>query len=590
MKRTPAKTMFALLLAVVLVLGLAAPALAANTMRSVQNLTGNGEAVECEKYNIDGYNYFKLRDLAKLLDGTNSQFNVDYDQAAKMMIVTTGVPYTTPNGTELQVGADLSASAMPSVQSLMIDGELCETLTAYNIGGNNYFQLRELGKTLGFYVHYDKATNTAIVDESEEDEAWDTGDASLDDPRNADGIGEKEILVVSFGTSFNDSRVATIGAVEAAMEKAFPGYSVRRGFTAQIVIDHIALRDDETIDNFTQALDRAVANGVKELYVQPTHLMNGFEYTDVTNELSLYQDKFDVIALGKPILTTDEDYDIVIEAITEATKQYDDGKTAICFMGHGTEADSNHVYADMQAKLTEKGYANYYVGTVEAEPSVYDVLEAVKAGGYEKVVLRPLMIVAGDHANNDMADLEDEESWASIFTAAGYEVECVLEGLGQLEAIQKLLVEHARDAENLVPKRDLADAGEMTAVDEVVEEGMTPVTGDKIADSSYKVEVKSRSSMFKVSNAVLTVKDGKMTLSFSTTKSYTWFFLGATDKIAGADLSEFQEGKLSDGAMTYTIPVEALDEGILCAAYSRNKDQWYARTLLVRYDSLEAIG
>ena len=410
MKRTPAKTMFALLLAVVLVLGLAAPALAANTMRSVQNLTVNGEAVECEKYNIDGYNYFKLRDLAKLLDGTNSQFNVDYDQAAKMMIVTTGVPYTTPNGTELQVGADLSASAMPSVQSLMIDGELCETLTAYNIGGNNYFQLRELGKTLGFYVHYDKATNTAIVDESEEDEAWDTGDASLDDPRNADGIGEKEILVVSFGTSFNDSRVATIGAVEAAMEKAFPGYSVRRGFTAQIVIDHIALRDDETIDNFTQALDRAVANGVKELYVQPTHLMNGFEYTDVTNELSLYQDKFDVIALGKPILTTDEDYDIVIEAITEATKQYDDGKTAICFMGHGTEADSNHVYADMQAKLTEKGYANYYVGTVEAEPSVYDVLEAVKAGGYEKVVLRPLMIVAGDHANNDMADLEDEES------------------------------------------------------------------------------------------------------------------------------------------------------------------------------------
>ena len=582
--------MFALLLAVVLVLGLAAPAMAATTMRSVQKLTVNGEAVECDKYNIDGYNYFKLRDLAKLLDGTNSQFNVDYDQAAKMMVVTTGVPYTTPNGTELQVGEDQSASAVPSVQSLMIDGEMREDLTAYNIGGNNYFQLRELGKALHFYVHYDVASKTMLVDESEEDEAWDTGDAGLDNPRNQDGIGEKEILVVSFGTSFNDSRRETIGAVEAAMEKAFPEMSVRRGFTAQIVIDHIALRDDETIDNFGEAIQRALDNGVKELYVQPTHLMNGFEYIDVMDELSRYQDRFDVLCLGDPILTTDEDFDVVIEAITEATKQYDDGKTAICFMGHGTEAESNHVYADMQAKLTEKGYANYYVGTVEAEPSVYDVLEQVKAGGYTKVVLRPLMIVAGDHANNDMADLEDEESWASIFTAAGYEVECVLEGLGQLPAIQKLLVEHARDAENLVPKRDLADAGDMTAVDEVVEEGMTPITGDKVADGEYKVEVKSSSSMFKVSNAVLTVKDGKMSLTFSTTKSYTWFFLGATDKIADADLSEFQEGKLSDGAMTYTIPVEALDEGILCAAYSRNKDQWYARTLLVRYDSLEAIG
>ena len=285
--------MFALLLAVVLVLGLAAPA------------------------------------MAQLLNGTSSQFNVDYDKAAKMMVVTTGVPYTTPNGTELQVGADQSATAVLSSQSLMIDGELVEGLTAYNIGGSNFFQLREMGKALHFYVHYDAATKTMLVDASEEDEAWDTGDAGLDNPRNQDGIGEKEILVVSFGTSFNDSRRETIGAVEAAMEKAFPGYGERRGFTAQIVIDHIALRDDETIDNFGQAIQRALDNGVKELYVQPTHLMDGFEYNDVKAELAEYADKFDVIALGAPILTTDEDYDIVIEAITEATKQYDDGKTAI---------------------------------------------------------------------------------------------------------------------------------------------------------------------------------------------------------------------------------------------------------------------
>ena len=444
MKRTPARTLFALLLAVVLVLGLAAPAFAETTMLSAQKLTVNGAAVECEKYNIDGYNYFKLRDLAQLLNGTASQFNVDYDKAAKQMIVTTGVPYTTPNGTELKVGADNSASAMPTIQTLVVDGEVRSDLTAYNIGGSNFFKLRDLGKVLHFYVHYDKATNTAIVDASEEDEAWDTGDAGLDNPRNQDGMGATEVLVVSFGTSFNDSRRLTIGAIEEAMEKAFPGYDVRRGFTAQIVIDHIALRDDEIIDNFGEALQRAVDNGVSYLLVQPTHLMDGFEYNDVKAELAEYADKFETIVLGDPLLTSDEDYDVVIEAITEATKQYDDGKTAICFMGHGTEAASNHVYADFQAKLTEKGFVNYFVGTVEAEPDVFDVLEQVKAGGYEKVVLRPLMIVAGDHANNDMADLEDEESWASIFTAAGFEVECVLEGLGQLPAIQDLLVEHLK--------------------------------------------------------------------------------------------------------------------------------------------------
>ena len=446
MRRTPARTVLTLLLAVVMLLGLAAPAFAAKTVLSKQKLTVNGANVECEKYNIDGYNYFKLRDLAELLNGTSSQFNVDYDSAAKQMLVTTGEAYTTPNGTELKAGVDNSASARLSPQTLVVDGEVVEGLTAYNIGGSNFFQLRELGKTLGFYVHYDEKTNTAIVDAADEDEDFTTGDASLDDPRNGDKIGEKELLVVSFGTSYNDSRRLTIGAIEKAMEEAFPELSVRRGFTANIVIDHIYKRDDEKIDDITEALERAVDNGVKELYVQPTHLMDGYEYNDVVKELEGYADKFDKLVIGKPILDTDEDYTVVIKAITAATKQYDDGKTAIVFMGHGTEADSNHVYADFQAKLTEKGYDNYFVGTVEAEPSVYDVLEQVKAGGYEKVVLRPLMIVAGDHAHNDMADLEDEESWASIFTAMGFEVECVLEGLGQLPAIQDLLVDHMQDA------------------------------------------------------------------------------------------------------------------------------------------------
>jgi len=280
--------------------------------------------------------------------------------------------------------------------------------------------------------------------EPEDGEDYTTGDASLDDPRNQDGIGETELLVVSFGTSFNDSRRLTIGAIEQAMEDAFPDWSVRRGFTAQIVIDHIQRRDGEVIDNMTQALDRAVDNGVKRLIVQPTHLMDGFEYSDVVNEVAQYADAFESVAIGRPLLSSDEDFRIVARAMKEATEQYDDGKTAICFMGHGTEAESNGVYARMQQVMTDAGYANCFVGTVEAAPSLDDVLNAVKAGGYERVVLQPMMIVAGDHANNDMAG-DGEDSWKSVFEREGYQVECVLKGLGEYEAVQQLLVDHVKD-------------------------------------------------------------------------------------------------------------------------------------------------
>ena len=282
------------------------------------------------------------------------------------------------------------------------------------------------------------------VEEADE-ENYDTGDASLDNPRNQDGIGEKELLVVSFGTSYNDNRRLTIGAIEEAMEAAFPEYAVRRGFTSQIIINHVKSRDGEVIDNVGEALDRAVANGVKELLVQPTHLMNGFEYNDLISEVAQYADAFDSISVGEPLLTSDEDFQIVLNTIVEATASYDDGKTAICFMGHGTEADSNGVYARMQQLLTEAGYANYYIGTVEAEPSVEDVLALVQAGDYERVILRPLMIVAGDHANNDMAG-DEGDSWKTIFEDAGYEVQCLVNGLGELEAIQNLLVAHAQAA------------------------------------------------------------------------------------------------------------------------------------------------
>ena len=299
---------------------------------------------------------------------------------------------------------------------------------------------------LGVLLSLTMASFAAADDAEEEDEEnYETGDASLDDPRNQDGIGEQELLVVSFGTSFNDSRRLTIGAIEGSLAESFPDWSVRRGFTSQIIIDHVLSRDGVAIDNVTEALNRAADNGVKTLVVQPTHLMDGFEYNDLVDELAGFADAFEAIAVGEPLLSSEEDFAAVAEAIAQATAEYDDGETAICFMGHGTEAESNGVYAKMQQVLSEAGYDNYFIGTVEAEPSVEDLLAAVQAGDYKRVVLRPLMIVAGDHANNDMAG-DEEDSWKSVFESAGYEVECVLSGLGELEAIRDLFVQHAQAA------------------------------------------------------------------------------------------------------------------------------------------------
>ena len=280
---------------------------------------------------------------------------------------------------------------------------------------------------------------------AEDDENYETGDATLDNPRNQDEIGEKELLVVSFGTSYNDNRRLTIGAIENALEEAFPDFSVRRAFTSQIIIDHVFQRDGEGIDNVTQALDRAVENGVKTLVVQPTHLMSGYEYNDLADELAEYADAFESIAMGVPLLDTDDDFLTVADALAKATEAYNDGETAICLMGHGTEAESNEVYAKMQTVMDKAGHENIFIGTVESTPSVEDVLAMVQAGNYKKVVLRPMMIVAGDHANNDMAG-DEPDSWKSIFEAAGYEVTCVVEGLGSLGEIQSLIVQHAQAA------------------------------------------------------------------------------------------------------------------------------------------------
>lgn len=273
------------------------------------------------------------------------------------------------------------------------------------------------------------------------------------EPAETEVSEDTAILVVSFGTSFDDSRDVTIGAIEEDIQKAFPQYEVRRAFTAQIIIDKVKEESDEAIDNVTEALDRAVADGIKNLIVQPTHLMNGLEYNDLIAELEEYKDSFEKISVGDPLLTSDDDFDKVIAAITEATsEQAADEETAIVYMGHGTEADSNKVYAEMQTKLTDAGYSNYYIGTVEATPSLDDVVKALKENGkYKKVVLSPLMVVCGDHANNDMAGDEDD-SWKSVLSGEGYEVETLMQGLGQIQAVRDIYVAHTQAAVDALSK------------------------------------------------------------------------------------------------------------------------------------------
>ena len=293
----------------------------------------------------------------------------------------------------------------------------------------------------------------------------DTGDASLDDARNQDEIGENELLVVSFGTSFNDSRVADIKGIEDALQAAYPDWSVRRAFTAQIIINHIQARDGEKIDNMTQALDRAVANGVKNLVVQPTHLMHGAEYDEMCEAIEAYKDQFESVSIAEPMLgevgsdatVINADKEAVAKAITaaavseagfESLEAAKDAGTAFVFMGHGTAHVAKVTYSQMQTQMQNLGYENVFIGTVEGEPeetSAEAVIEAVKAAGYTNVVLRPLMVVAGDHANNDMAG-SDDDSWKTVFEAAGFTVDCQIHGLGEVADVQALYVAHTKAA------------------------------------------------------------------------------------------------------------------------------------------------
>lgn len=422
----------------------------------------------------------------------------------------------------------------------------------------------------------------------------DTGDASKDDPLNGDDIGDNELLVVSFGTSFNDSRTADIGGIEKALQTAYPNWSVRRAFTAQIIINHVQARDDEKIDNMDQALQRAVDNGVKNLIVQPTHLMHGAEYDELTEAVESYKDKFESVTIAEPLLgevgdsddAVNDDKKAVAEAITaEAVKTagYDslevaeaDG-TAFVFMGHGTSHTAKISYSQMQSQMNDLGYDNVFIGTVEGKPedtACEAVIEKIKEAGYKKVVLRPLMVVAGDHANNDMAG-DDEDSWKSQFEASGAfdKIDTQIAGLGEISAIQDLYVAHTKAAMD----------GNDAAVSEESEE-----TSGALEDGTYEAEFDTDSGMFHVNEAndgkgILTVKDGKMTIHISlVSKNVVNLYVGkaADAQKDGAELLQpttdtitYDDGSTEE-VYGFDVPVKALDETFDLALVG-TKGKWY---------------
>ena len=428
----------------------------------------------------------------------------------------------------------------------------------------------------------------------------DTGDASKDDPLNADEIGENELLVVSFGTSFNDSRAEDIGGIEKALQKAYPDWSVRRAFTAQIIINHVQARDGEKIDNMDQALQRAVDNGVKNLIVQPTHLMHGAEYDELSEAVASYSDKFESVSIAEPLLgevgsaddSVNSDKEAVAKAVTaEAVKTAgyesldaakEDG-TAFVFMGHGTSHTAKISYSQMQNQMNALGYDNVFIGTVEGEPedtACEAVIEKIQEAGYKKVVLRPLMVVAGDHANNDMAG-DDDDSWKSQFEASGVfdSIETQIAGLGQIPVIQDLYVSHTHAA---MEELGTSAASSSDTTDAVLEDG------------TYEAEFKTDSGMFHVNEAndgkgVLTVKDGQMSIHISlTSKNIVNLFVGkaADAKKDSAELLQpttdtvtYDDGTTEE-VNGFDVPVKALDKDFDLALIG-TKGKWYDHTVSV---------
>ncbi|MBR2254591.1 MAG: sirohydrochlorin cobaltochelatase [Candidatus Methanomethylophilaceae archaeon] len=259
----------------------------------------------------------------------------------------------------------------------------------------------------------------------------------------------KAILVVSFGTSYNDNREKTIGAIERLAAERFPDWEVRRAFTSKMIIKKLKTRDGEHVDYVDEALDRLLADGYKEVVVQPTHVMNGIEYEFVRDISMGYSDRFDSLVVGKPLLTSPEDYDVVVEALSKTVikkAKTDLGPdSAVVLMGHGTEHYSNATYSQLQLKLLLAGYEDVFVTTVEGFPDFEDTISLMEGHGIKDVLVTPFMLVAGDHANTDMAG-DDDDSLKNVLSSKGYHVTTLIMGLGEWKEFQEMFMSHIGDA------------------------------------------------------------------------------------------------------------------------------------------------
>jgi len=405
-----------------------------------------------------------------------------------------------------------------------------------------------------------------VVEDEEESDfpaGYEEGTSAADDIVNTTAA-EKVLLVVSFGTSFNESRALTIGGIEAALAAAYPDYQVRRAFTSQIIIDKLADRDGLVIDDVDKAMSRMKLDGVKEVIIQPTHVMNGFEYDDMIAEVMPYAGDFESFKIGKNLLADDSDYDAVAEAIVGVTSSFRAEGTAIVYMGHGTEHEAGAAYQNLQDVLTAKGYDDYIIGTVEHSIEIDEVMELLEAMEVRNVVFRPLMIVAGDHANNDMAG-DEKDSWKVILEDAGYTVETIVEGLGQIPAVQEIYVQHVQDAMD----SDNISLGASAAK-------AAGVSASRIKNGTYPVTVTSSTSMFRIVECALTVADDSMTAVMTLSgQGFGAVYMG-TGVEALADSEENIHRYTDNGERhSFTVPVSALDLEMECSGLSIRKDEWY---------------
>ncbi len=429
-----------------------------------------------------------------------------------------------------------------------------------------------------------QTSTTAPESSSESTNESSTASATTTEATSEPAAVKPAILVISFGTSYADTRELTIGAIEQAIQSAYPEYEVRRAFTSEIIKEVMKTRDGIDVDNVAEAMERLVADGVQEVIIQPTYVMNGFEYDDTVAEVKKYKEKFTTLKFGKPLLSTEKDFLAVVEAISADMAQYDDGETAFVLVGHGTEHPANAVYARLQDYFADADKAHYIIGTIEAKPDYEAVLAALKETGKTKVALAPLMVVAGDHANNDILG-DEEESWKTMLTGEGFEIIPVLRGLGEYEGIRNIYVSHVKKS---IETPTIIGA----------------VGGELLVPGTYEnIEVSSSSSMFKIVKALVTVaEDGKMTATITLSgKGYKALFLGtaaeAESALATAQASSSVQEPLdnppfipfaedSEGSYTYTFELSAFDAPINCAAYSIKKEKWYDRVIQFSTDSL----